>query len=183
MMTTNLSRFLLPVSIVLVVVAAGFATWFGVLWLRGPKSSDADIARAREDVTTAGTAAVATLTSLNFNNADAVYQQYLDVSTGAVHDDYAKNEDAYKKRIKDSKVVTTSIVRQVAVTDVNLQKKEATILAVVDTTVTETGAPADPNKPADTSPKRLRLEAALDQTDNGWKIKGLRQVPYSATQQ
>ncbi|WP_132111659.1 hypothetical protein [Actinocrispum wychmicini] len=181
-MTTTLSRFLLPVSIVLVVVAAGFATWFGVLWLRGPKGDAAAVARAREDVSTSGTAAVATLTSLNYNNVDGVYQQYLDVSTGAVHDDYAKNADAFKKRIRDSKVVTTSTVRQVAVTDVNLQKKEATILVVVDTQVTENGT-ADPNKPADTTPKRLRIEAALDQTDSGWKVKGLRTVPYSATAQ
>jgi Mce-associated membrane protein len=178
-MTTNLSRFLLPVSIALLVVATGFAAWFGLTWARA-SGDDADVARAREDVATAGTAAVATLTSLNFNNVDAVYQQYLDVSTGAVHDDYAKNADSFKKRIKDSKVVTTSVVREVAVTDVNLQKKEATILVVVDTQVTET-ATADPTKQAE-QPKRLRIEAALDQTDAGWKVKGLQQVPYSAAQ-
>ncbi|GAB3910809.1 nuclear transport factor 2 family protein [Kibdelosporangium lantanae] len=179
-MTTNLSRFLLPVSIALLVVATGFAAWFGLTWARA-SGDDADVARAREDVATAGTAAVATLTSLNYNNVDAVYQQYLDVSTGAVHDDYAKNEDSFKKRIKDSKVVTTSVVRQVAVTDVNLQKKEATILVVVDTQVTET-ATTDPTKQAE-QPKRLRIEAALDQTDAGWKVKGLQQVPYSASAQ
>jgi Mce-associated membrane protein len=180
-MMTKLSRLILPVSIVVLVVAFGFAAWFGILWFSATRDGDSDIARAREDVSTAGTAAVATLTSLNYNNVDAVYQGFLDVSTGAVHDDYAKNADAFKKRIKDSKVVTTSTVRQVSVTDVNLQKKEATILVVVDTQVTENGT-ADPAKPPE-SPKRLRIEAALDQTDGGWKVNGLRQVPYSATAQ
>jgi Mce-associated membrane protein len=180
MMTTKLSSQILYIAIALLVVAAAVATWFGLSWLNA-SGGDQAVARAREDVSTAGTAAVATLTSLNYNNVDAVYQQFLDVSTGAVHDDYAKNEDAFKKRIKDSKVVTTSTVRQVAVTDVNLQKKEATILVVVDTQVTENGTAAA-NKAPD-SPKRLRIEAALDQTDTGWKVKGLRQAPYSATPQ
>ncbi|MFC0115087.1 hypothetical protein [Kibdelosporangium aridum] len=60
-------------------------------------------------------------------------------------------------------------------TDVNLQKKVATIMVVVDTTVKES------DKPPTT--KRLRIEAALDQTNNGWKVNALRQVPYSATGQ
>jgi Mce-associated membrane protein len=177
-MMTKLHRPALFVAIGLLVVAVAFAGYFGFAWMN-VSGEDSDIAHAREDVATSGAAAVATLTSLNYNNVDAVYQSFLDVSTGAVHDDYAKNQDAFKKRISDSKVVTTSAVRETAVTDVNLQKKEATILVVVDTTVTESGTqPKDPNPT-----KRLRIEAALDQTDAGWKVKGLRQVPYSATGQ
>jgi Mce-associated membrane protein len=160
------------------VVAVGFAAWFGYSWATA-SGENSDVARAREEVATVGPTAVKTLTSLDYNNVDAVYQGFLDVSTGAVHDDYASNADAFKKRIKDSKVVTTSDIKEYAVTDVNLQKKEATILVVVDTKVTESGTPNQ----QDQQPKRLRIEAALDQTDNGWKVKGLRQVPYSATGQ
>ncbi|MCE7005698.1 hypothetical protein LWC34_23140 [Kibdelosporangium philippinense] len=161
-------------SIALVVVAFAFAAVFGIWWASA-SGDDADVRRAREEVSTSGAAAVATLTSLDFNNVDATYQRFLDVSTGSVHDDYAKNQDAFKKRISDAKVVTTAAVRETAVTDVNLQRKEATILVVVDTTVKE----------SDKAPttKRLRIEAALDQTDDGWKVKALRQVPYSATGQ
>ncbi|WP_037265181.1 hypothetical protein [Kibdelosporangium aridum] len=161
-------------SIALVVLAAAFAAVFGIWWANA-SGDDADVRRAREEVSTTGAAAVATLTSLDFNNVDATYQRFLDVSTGAVHDDYAKNQDAFKKRISDAKVVTTAAVRETAVTDVNLQKKVATIMVVVDTTVKES------DKPPTT--KRLRIEAALDQTDNGWKVNALRQVPYSATGQ
>ncbi|MEV4317644.1 hypothetical protein [Actinocrispum sp. NPDC049592] len=175
---TKLYRPALIVSIVLLVIAGVFAGIFGVMWATA-SGPDADVARAREEVASTGAAAVATLTSLNYQNVDAVYQGFLDVSTGAVHDDYVKNQEDFKKRIRDSKVVTTSSVRETAVQDVNLQKKEATILVVVDTKVTETGAQnPDPNPV-----KRLRIEAALDQTDDGWKVKGLRQVPYSATGQ
>nr|CEL15128.1 hypothetical protein [Kibdelosporangium sp. MJ126-NF4]CTQ93276.1 hypothetical protein [Kibdelosporangium sp. MJ126-NF4] len=161
-------------SIALVVIAGAFAAVFGILWASASGDA-ADIRQTREEVSTAGSAAVATLTSLDYNNVDAVYQRFLDVSTGSVHDDYAKNQDDFKKRIRDAKVVTTAAVRESAVTDVNLQKKVATILAVVDTTVKE----------GDKAPitKRLRIEAALDQTDNGWKVNALRQVPYSAVQQ
>jgi Mce-associated membrane protein len=171
---TKLSRPILYVAIALVVIAVGFATWFGISWANA-SGPDSDVAKTREEVSTVGAAAVATLTSLDYNNVDAVYQRFLDVSTGSVHDDYAKNQDSFKKRIRDSKVVTTAAVRETAVTDVNLQKKEAVILVVVDTTVKESDK--------EPSTKRLRIEAALDQTDNGWKVKGLQQVPYSATGQ
>jgi Mce-associated membrane protein len=166
------NQYLLYISIGLVVIAAGFAAFFGISWASAA-GDDTDVARAREEVSTVGAAAVATLTSLDYNNVDQVYQRFLDVSTGAVHDDYAKNQDAFKKRIRDSKVVTTAAVRETAVTDVNLQKKVATILVVVDTTVKESEK--------DPTTKRLRIEAALDQTDDGWKVNVLRQVPYSAT--
>jgi Mce-associated membrane protein len=177
-MMTKLYRPALYVAIGLLVVAVGFAAWFGISWATA-SGDDSSVARAREEVSSTGAAAVATLTSLNYQNVDAVYQGFLDVSTGPVHDDYVKNQEDFKKRIRDSKVITTSAVRETAVTDVNLQKKEATILVVVDTKVTETAAATpDPNPT-----KRLRIEAALDQTDDGWKVKGLRQVPYSATGQ
>jgi Mce-associated membrane protein len=93
-----------------------------------------------------------------------------------VHDDYAKNQDSFKQRIRDSKVITTAAVRETAVTEVNVQQKTARILVVVDTTVKEGDkAPA---------PKRLRLEAALNQVDNqGWKVSALGPVPYTATGQ
>jgi Mce-associated membrane protein len=162
------NQYLLYVSIGLVVIAAGFAAFFGISWA----NTDTEVARAREEVSTVGAAAVATLTSLDYNNVDQVYQRFLDVSTGEVHADYAKNQDAFKKRIRDSKVVTTAAVRETAVTEVNLQTKTAAILVVVDTTVKESEK--------DPTTKRLRIEAALDQTDNGWKVKVLRQVPYSA---
>ncbi|ALG13924.1 hypothetical protein [Kibdelosporangium phytohabitans] len=168
------NRNLLFGSIALVVVAAAFAAVFGVWWASASGES-ADVRKTREEVSTAGSAAVATLTSLDFTDVDATYQRFLDVSTGSVHDDYAKNQEDFKKRIRDAKVVTTAAVRETAVTDVNLQKKVATIMVVVDTTVKE----------SDKAPttKRLRIEAALDQTDNGWKVNALRQVPYSAAQQ
>lgn len=166
------NQYLLYISIGLVVIAAGFAAFFGIS-LASAGGDDTEVAQAREEVSTVGAAAVATLTSLDYNDVDQVYQRFLDVSTGAVHDDYAKNQDAFKKRIRDSKVVTTAAVRETAVTDVNLQKKTATILVVVDTTVKESEK--------DPTTKRLRIEAALDQTDNGWKVNVLRQVPYSAT--
>ena len=162
----------LYIAITLAVVAAGFAAFFGISWASAG-GDDAEVRQAREEVATVGGAAVATLTSLDYTNVDQVYQRFLDVSTGAVHDDYAKNQDSFKQRIRDSKVITTAAVRETAVTDVNLQKKTATILVVVDTTVKE----------SDKAPttKRLRIEAALDQTDDGWKVNVLRQVPYSAT--
>ncbi|CAM3648299.1 hypothetical protein KIPE111705_18740 [Kibdelosporangium persicum] len=168
------NRYLLYGSIALVVVAGVFAAVFGVWWAAA-SGDDSDVRRTREEVSTVGSAAVATLTSLDHTNVDATYQRFLDVSTGAVHDDYAKNQADFKKRISDAKVVTTAAVRETAVTDVNLQKKEASLLVVVDTTVKE----------SDKAPttKRLRIEAALDQTDDGWKVKALRQVPYSATGQ
>ena len=171
-MTRPYPRYMTYTAIALAVIAAGFAAFFGISWA-GATGTDSDVRQAREEVAAVGGAAVATLTSLDHNAVDETYQKFLDVSTGAVHDDYAKNQDSFKQRIRDSKVVTTAAVRETAVTDVNLQRKTAQILVVVDTTVKEVDK--------DPTTKRLRIEAALDQTDDGWKVTVLRQVPYSAT--
>lgn len=171
---TKQYRPLLYVAIGLLVVATGFAATFGFLvWTNSGR--DSDVARTREEVSTYGWGAVQTLSSLDANRVDEVYQRFLDVSTGSVHDDYLKNADSFKKRIRDSKVVTTALVKEIAVQEVNLDKKQATLLAVVEATVRE--AEKDPYR------KLLRLEAVLDQTDNGWKVSGLREVPYAATAQ
>jgi Mce-associated membrane protein len=166
----GIARTIVIIAVVLVVIALGFAGWFGVSWYSAATDDSNTYSQTREEVRAIGSSAISTLTTLDYQNVDAGLDQWQEVSTGVVHDEFVKNRETNKGAIQNAKTKTTAKVLETAVTDLNTQQKTAKIIAAVEATVTQEG-----QQPGT---KRMRLEAVLTETDEGWKVSEIRPVSF-----
>jgi Mce-associated membrane protein len=158
-------------SLALAVLAIVFAAWFGYAWWSA--SHDEGIGRAvvRDDALKAGQRAVAALTTLDYRQADQGYQRWLDVSTGALHDELTQDKQASLDRIVQAKTVTDAKVLDAAVTEVDSGAGTAKVIASVELQVKPDGA--------DAVTKRNRFQAELARTPAGWRVTALGQIPVT----
>jgi Mce-associated membrane protein len=164
----NFRRWALPLSAVLVVLAAGYAAWAGVSWLGGSTDDGAAYAQERDEVLRVGQVGIANFTTLDYRKVDEDLARWMDSSTGDLHQEIETGKDGRKKQIQDAKTVTTSRVLDAAVTELDERAGQAHLIAVVETTVTPDGGQ---------SVKKVnRYQTDLSRTDAGWKLSALGPV-------
>ncbi|MEJ2854752.1 MULTISPECIES: hypothetical protein [unclassified Saccharothrix] len=161
-------RFFLPIAAVLVVLAAGYATWAGVSWWNASTNDSAAFAREREEVLRVGQVGIANFTTLDYKKVDDDLNRWVETSTGDLRTEIENGRASRKKQIEDAKTVTVSRVLDAAVTDLDRHAGKARVIAVVETTVTPEGG--QPVK------KVNRYQTALTRTDSGWKLNALGPV-------
>ncbi|MGW7537072.1 hypothetical protein [Amycolatopsis sp. NPDC054798] len=151
------------------VLATAAAGWAGYTWWQA--SHDDGVARAvvREDALRAGRSAIAGLTTLDYRQAAAGYQRWLDASGGALHDELAQDRQGSLDRIGQAKTVTTGKVTDAAVTEVDTAAGTAKLIASVELVVAPAGE--------DAVTKRSRFQAGLTRAPDGWRVTALGQVP------
>ena len=164
----------MKILIVLAVVAAGFAAWGGWSWWRGAHDDNRQFALDRTAVVTAARQDIAMLNTLDSHKVDDGVNQWLAVSTGPLHDQFAHLTDADRKQLAQAGTVTTAQVVDAAVTALDQRAGTAQLIAAVQIDVT-------PASGAKTS-KRSRLQANLARTDQGWKLSGLTTVQVGGRQ-
>jgi len=168
------SRVVMIIAIVLVVVAAGLAGWFGVAWYSSAADDDNAYSRTREEVRAIGSSLIVTLTTLDYQSADAGFDRWLAASTGDVRDQLVASREQNKNAITAARTRTTARVLDAAVTELNPQQHTATIIAAVEATVVQDQDGKSPT----TVPKRMRLRAVLTDLDGGWKVEKIGQVDF-----
>ncbi|WNV90911.1 hypothetical protein [Umezawaea sp. Da 62-37] len=167
-MDTGIRRWALPVAVVLVVLAAGYAVWAGVSWLNGSNNDATAYSQEREEVLRVGQVGIANFTTLDYRKVDEDLDRWLQSSTGDLREEVETGKDTRKKQIQDAKTVTTSRVLDAAVTELDDRAGQAHLIAVVETTVTPDGGQA--------VKKVNRYQTDLSRTDAGWKLSALGPV-------
>ncbi|WP_406629994.1 hypothetical protein [Amycolatopsis sp. WGS_07] len=157
---------LAQVAAVLATAAAG---WTGYTWWQAAHDDGVTRAAVREDALRAGRSAIAGLTTLDYRQAAAGYQHWLDVSGGALRDELARDRQSSLDRIAQAKTVTTGKVTDAAVTEADAGAGTAKLLASVELLVTPDGQEA--------VTKRSRFQADLVRAPDGWHVTALGQVP------
>ncbi len=147
------------------VIAAVLALVFGALWLIALNSDSVTIASDRDEVLQDARQAVLNLNTLDYHNAQAGLDLWVQSSTGSVRDEFAKNRDAYAQLVTQQKRTTTATISDAAVGELDNRSGVARVLLGVDVTVTPEG-----QKPTVT---RQRIEAEMTRTDDGWKVSAL----------
>ncbi|MDQ4118178.1 MAG: hypothetical protein M3235_14640 [Actinomycetota bacterium] len=147
------------------VVAAVLAIVFGALWLIALNSDSVTIAAERDAALRDARQAVLNLNTLDYHNAQAGLDLWIQSSTGSVRDEFAKNRDAYAQLVTQQKRTTTATISDAAVGELDDRSGVARVLLGVDVTVTPEG-----QQPSVT---RQRIEAEMTRTDDGWKVSAL----------
>ncbi|MCX5044314.1 hypothetical protein OG921_14170 [Aldersonia sp. NBC_00410] len=150
-------------SAAVVVICAALAATGYMTYQHRQAESDRDQAA---EYAAAAKQGVVTLTSLDFNNAEADIQRVLDSSTGEFRDDFQSRKDDFAKVIQDSKVATEGQVNSTAVESMN--DNDAVVLVSATSKVTNSAG-------ADQEPRAWRL--AVTVTHEGDQIK-MSKVDY-----
>ena len=166
------TRPFLVAGCVALAAAAVFAGWSGVAWYRAANDQASTYGTARDDALQHGRELVAELSSLDYHHVDQDIARWLDASTGPLHDQLARTDDATKKTLTQDSTVASGKVLDAALSELDDHAGTAKLLASVEITIAKQGvAPAT---------KRNRFAAALTRTDAGWKLSALDQLPVGA---
>lgn len=152
---------ILPVA---AVVAAVLALVFGALWLIALNSDSVSIAADRDAALRDARQAVLNLNTLDYHDANAGLDLWIQSSTGSVRDEFEKNREAYAQLVTQQKR-TSATIADGAVSELDDRAGVARVLLGVDVTVTPEG-----QQPTVT---RQRIEAEMTRTDDGWKVSAL----------
>ncbi|WP_020668693.1 hypothetical protein [Amycolatopsis nigrescens] len=153
------------------VLALGAAGWFGYSWWDAGQDDGIQRGIAREGVLQAAQQGVLTFNTLDFHQAAAGYDRWLEASTGTLRDELAKDTANGVKRIEEAKTVSTAKILDAAVTELDDGASTAKVIASVETVVTpDGGTPVT---------KHSRLLAGLTRTGDAWKLDALSPVPVT----
>jgi Mce-associated membrane protein len=160
--TRRLNRKLLVIVGVLVIVA-GAAIWGGTAWWQAHQAA----AKAAADAA-AGAAAlvdgqrdVDVMNTMDFHNVDVNFQAWLNVSTGALHNQLTQAESGLKQQFATNQVVTSGRITRVRVVSPDAAAGTATILGTEDVQLT-TGK--------STVTQHNGFHANLSRTPAGWRL-------------
>lgn len=164
-MRTFTAKSILGVAAVLAVLAFGYAAYSGVAWYSASRSAEAQFAATRDEALRSGQVGVANFLTLDYRKVDEDLQRWLSSSTGPLRAEIDKDKDSRRQQLVEAKSVTTSRVLDSAITELDDRTGKASMIAVVESTVT----PADGK--AVTKINRYLTE--LTRTDDGWKLSQL----------
>ncbi|GAA4411773.1 hypothetical protein GCM10023148_04740 [Actinokineospora soli] len=153
----------------LLVLCAAAAVWFGVAWLRAGADDAVDVAGALGEAVRAGEQAIITFHTMDYKAVDANLDRWVAASTGDLLDQLERGRASGKSVIEQAKRVSTATVYSTAVIDLNDTTGTATIISAVHQEIVEAGS----DKPVD---KYLRVQAALQRGEEGWKLAGLTYI-------
>jgi Mce-associated membrane protein len=159
-------------ALALAVAAAVVAGWFGITWILAGNDDSLKRAQTRDEVDRVARTAIDTFNTLDYQKVDEGLDNWLNASTGPLHDDVAGRRNSSKQTIEGAKTKTDAEVLSLAVTDLNEFDGKATVIAAVKVVVA-----IDNKEPV---PKYLRVQATLERVgESGWKLSGLGPVNMS----
>jgi Mce-associated membrane protein len=162
-------RVALAVTTALAVAAAACAGWFGWSWLSAANAGSLAEAQTRDAVLQQAERGVVNLTSFSYRDAAQGVRVWLASSTGKLHADLAKNRQQEVKLIQKDKTITTAKILEGAVTQLAVGPGTATVMLVVEVTVTQSGQAGSPEAESEV--------AQLQRGRSGWKLSSLGSPP------
>ncbi|WP_328307695.1 hypothetical protein OG432_03825 [Streptomyces sp. NBC_00442] len=152
--------------VALTALAAAFAVFGGWTYLEARSDSSLAYGASRDAALKAGRTQVAALSTLDAAHPDTTLSAWLDASTGPLRDEL--------RRTGAGRPTTSARgeVTEAAITELDDRSGSAKLIATVRVRLTPKGGAATTD--------RKRIEAALERTDSGWKLKALNAVPVAA---
>lgn len=153
----------------LFVASAALAVYSGVSW--AVTAHDPAMAQAadRDQALQAGRQEITTLNTLDYTTVQQGLDLWMASTTGAFHDELQKDRDATVTRIAQAKTTTKAQVTDAGISQLDDQGGTATMIAVVNVTVTQQG-----QQPVQ---KTVRYQAQLTRVGPQWKISAVGDVP------
>src|SRR5579875_590134 len=127
---------LLSVAIVLVVVAAGCAAWFGWSWYSRAHAATLGDARVRDQALAQGEQAIVNFNTMDYHNVAQGLRRWQDSSTGELRKAISTGQAQFEKEVRADRTETTATILDAALTSLNRQSGTAGIIAAVQLTVT-----------------------------------------------
>ncbi|WP_424862466.1 hypothetical protein [Streptomyces sp. MMS24-I29] len=154
-----------------VLVAALVCALGGWSYARARGDDTLAYAKSRDAALTAGRHHLARLNSLDGKDARSVdegLRQWLDATTGPLHDQLARTRKKDASDLRGSGGTARGTVTDAALTALDERAGTAELIATVDVRITpRTGRPGT---------ERKRFEATLARTGDGWKVKALTAI-------
>lgn len=156
-------------AILMVLIAAVCAAWFGWGWYGAAHDDGLAYAKVRDEVLRSGSQAVQNLTTLDHRDLDRYLRAWQDSSTSELYQQIVQGRATFEADVRKARTITTAKVLEAAVTELDEHAGTAGIIAAVQITVTPPeGAPAT---------RRSRLIGRMTRTAQGWKLSALGQAP------
>jgi Mce-associated membrane protein len=147
------------------VVAAGV---FGVLWAVAAHDDSVTYSRMRDQALQAAEQGSINLTTLDYRHVRQGLDRWKQSTTGSLYHQLTQGtlSGTFTKQAQQAKAITTSRVKDGALTELDAHAGKASALVVVDVQVSVAGG-----KPTD---KLVPLQWDLTLTGDGWKLSGIR---------
>jgi Mce-associated membrane protein len=168
------SNTLLVVAGALLLVCAVAAVWFGISWARSSNNEDLDFAKQRDDVARVAGTTIIALNSIDYHQIDKSFDQIVNTMTADAQKDFLANKDKWKSLLVQGKIVSKAALatengrQAVAVESLNTHDGTASVMVVVNVTVTPEGQ--QPTMP------RERYILQMTRTGDGWKTSSFDPV-------
>ncbi|RAY11025.1 hypothetical protein DPM19_32500 [Actinomadura craniellae] len=157
---------------VLIGLAALLLAWAGWSYWQAGNSPEAESGHDRDLALSAGKQQIAALNSMDHARVDAGLRQWLNASTGPLHDQLRRDSAQSRQRILQARTSAEGSVTAAALTELDGRAGTAQVIASVEIRLTpQAGAP---------SVQRKRYEAGLSRTPGGWKLTSLTAIPAGA---
>jgi Mce-associated membrane protein len=130
-------------------------------------------AKARDTVLAAGQRDITRLNTVDAGHLDRDLGQWLDATTGPLHDQLSRTHTADAAALRQSGTSTRGTVTDAAVTELDTRAGTAKVIATVQVQVVPRSGTATTD--------RKRFEAGLSRTAGGWKLTALTAVPVGAS--
>lgn len=151
--------------LVLTVLVALTAGWFGYSWVSAATDDDLSYGRERDAVLGAASRGLVVLHTMDYRRAAADFGEWQSVSAGRLRSDLAGDREGQLKRAKSGEVISSARPVRVAVTELDGYAGTARVIAVLDVALTAKG-----HKATDT---RRRMNAGLVRTPAGWRVSSV----------
>ena len=155
----------LAVASALAVAAAACAGWFGWSWYSAAHSPALADARARDAVLQDAEQSVLNFNTLDYHQASAGLNLWLESSTGTLHSQLSKNKKQEVQLVQGKQTITTAKILDGAVTQLDTGAGTASVIVAVDVTVT-------PSKGSPFTERESEV-GQLTRTVSGWKLSAL----------
>lgn len=155
----------LAAASVLAVAAAACAVLFGWSWYSAAHSAALSRARTRDAALADAEQSVLNFNTLDYHQASAGLNLWLDSSTGPLHSQLSKNLKQEISLVQSKQTITSAKILDGAVTQLDASAGTATVMVAVAVTVT----------PAKGSPftERESEVGQLTRTSSGWLLNSL----------
>ena len=148
----------MAVIAVLAVLGTGWAGWN---WWQSRHSDDVTYGQTRDLVLAKASEQIKALNTVDYRAAEEDLTQWQRVTTGNLLTQLTNQHDSDVNSTKSQKTVSTAKVVDAAVSTLDARAGTATVLVVVEVTITQ-----GDGKP---SVRKSRVDAVLSRTDDGWK--------------
>lgn len=154
---------LLVALTVLSVLAAAVSGWS---WWRAATDEASARGRDRDAVLAAAGPSLVTLNTIDYRTAAADVDRWIAATTGQYGKDLEGDRQLQIERATTARTVSSASLVQAAVTEIDVSRGTARLLAVLDVRVSTGGGAV--------TPKMNRLTVDVTRSDAGWKIAGVQ---------